>query len=167
MTQAFQIYMSAPIHYQSVQTAFLNYFDQLMASFQQACSNPSLGAAGQACISDNSATACKWKASPGGWNQNSNGTWTYTYWGAAGSGDSCWNPYMGIRDVVASDPTVVPDGTAVSGGATTVGSDSTTFATPIAATPTASASLSNLFSGLSTTDLVIGGLIVLGLAMAL
>jgi hypothetical protein len=164
MTQAFQIYMSAPVHYASVQAAFLSQFDQLMAALQSACSNPSLGAAGQACIADNSPTACKWKASPGGWSQNSDGTWTYTYWGAAGSGNSCWNPYTGIRDMVANDPTVVPDGTAVSGGATTVGSNSTTFATPVAA-PAQAASLSAP-SGLSPELLLVGALVAFGLWMA-
>jgi len=109
MTQAFQAYMSAPVHYYSAQQTFLNLFNQLMAALNQACGNPALGTAGQNCIADNSPSACHWKAAPGGWTQNSDGSWTYTYWGAAGSGTSCWNPYVGIYDEVLNDPTVVPD----------------------------------------------------------
>lgn len=166
MTQAFNIYMSAPVHYASVQAAFLQYFDQLMAALQQACGNPQLGQAGQNCISDNSPNACKWKASPGGWTQNGDGTYTYTAWGAAGSGDSCWNPYVGIRDVVANDPTVVPDGTAVSGGAPVVGTNSTTYAAPVPVSGQA-ASLSNLLpSGVSPELLLVGALVAVGLWMA-
>lgn len=117
MTQAFNAYMQAPIHYYSAQQIFLQLFDQLMASLYKSCGNPALGTAGQNCIADNSPGACHWKASPGGWGQDSTGAWKYTYWGAAGSGNSCWNPYTGIRDPVANDPTIVPD-PVIAGGST-------------------------------------------------
>lgn len=165
MTQAFNIYMSAPVHYQSVQAAFLQYFDQLMAALQQACGNPQLGAAGQACLSDNSPNACKWKSSPGGWTSNGDGTYTYTAAGPAGSGDTCWNPYTGIRDIVANDPTVVPDGTAVSGGAPVVGTNSTTYAAPVPVSQAASLS-SSIPSGVSPELLLVGALVAFGLWMA-
>jgi hypothetical protein len=117
MAQAFQAYMNAPVHYYSAQQSFLVLFNQLMTSLNNACSNPALGTAGKNCIADNSPTACQWKASPGGWSQNAAGQWTYTYWGAAGSGSACWNPYTGIYDEVLNDPTVVPD--PVAGASTT------------------------------------------------
>lgn len=165
MTQAFQTYMSAPIHYISTQQAFLSYFTQLMTQLQAACGNPSLGTAGQNCIADNSPNACKWKASPGGWSQNSDGTWKYTYWGAAGSGDSCWNPYTGIYDMVLNDPTVVPDGTATAGGTPSVGTNSTTFATPTPVPPTTQAALPNLTSLLPSSNE--GWLVLAGVGLAL
>jgi hypothetical protein len=172
MTAAFEQYMEAPVHYASAQQAFLILFNTLMQQLQQACSNPALGTAGQNCIADNSPNACQWKASPGGWSQGANG-WTYTYWGAAGSGNSCWNPYTGIYDMVANDPTVVPDGTAVSGGTPTVGTNSTTFAAPVAATGTTTAStgvsLPNLTSLLptSTEGWLVLGAVALGLVLLL
>lgn len=172
MTAAFQQYMQAPVHYASAQQAFLILFNTLMQQLQQACSNPALGQAGQNCIADNSPNACQWKASPGGWSQGANGQWTYTYWGAAGSGNSCWNPYTGIYDMVANDPTVVPDGTAVSGGTPTVGTNSTTFATPVVATgstTSAGISLPNLTSLLpsSAEGWLVLGAVALGLVLLL
>jgi hypothetical protein len=108
MSQALHTYMASPIHYQSMQTAYLNLFDTSWAALLQACGNPALGAAGQACISDRQSGACKWKSSPGGWQQQ-NGAWVYVWAGPAGSGDTCWNYFDGMRDPVANDPTVVSD----------------------------------------------------------
>lgn len=108
ISQAFNAYMASPIHYASMQQAFLALFDSTTAAMDQACSDPSLGAAGQACISDRQRGSCKWKVNAFGWQQN-NGVWTYIPAGAAGSGNTCWDPYVGIRDPVANDPTVVPD----------------------------------------------------------
>lgn len=97
-------YLASPVHYKSLQAAALNNFDFTWNSLMQACGNPQLATAGQNCVSDRQRGACKWKASPGGW---SNGQ--YTPAGAAGSGDSCWNWWVGYRDPIANDPTVVPD----------------------------------------------------------
>jgi hypothetical protein len=102
-------YMSAPVHYASLQAGALNNFDFTWQALQQACSNPQLQAAGQRCISDRQRGACTWKASPGGWAQDTTGKWTYTGYGAAGSGDACWNWFVGYRDPIANDPTVVAD----------------------------------------------------------
>jgi hypothetical protein len=108
-------YMAAPVHYKSLQAGALNNFDTAWRALTQAC-NPDtsyLGDAGRRCISDRQAGACTWKASPGGWQQ-SNGAWTYVPWGPAGSGSACWNWFIGLRDPIANDPTVVPDPSPVS-----------------------------------------------------
>jgi hypothetical protein len=107
--QAFNTYMASPVHYQSMQTAYLQLFDSTWAALSQACSNPQLGSAGQACINDRARDGCTWKVSPGGWSQNGDGSWTYTPYGPNGSGSTCWNWFVGMRDPVANDPTVVPD----------------------------------------------------------
>lgn len=111
---AYTQYMNSPIHYKSMQTAYLQLFDQTMQAMDQACSNPQLGAAGQRCISDRQASSCAYKTSPGGWHQDSAGQWSWTEAGANGSGTACWNSYIGRRDPVANDPTVVPDPGSVS-----------------------------------------------------
>ncbi len=130
MAQAFQAYMSAPVHYYSAQQNFLAYCNTLFAQLKSACGNPALGSAGQACIEENTdPTACHWTASPGGWNQNADGTWTYTYWGAAGSGTACWNPIVGIYNEVLNDPTVVADPVQAASSSTTPGSTLTTSPT--------------------------------------
>lgn len=119
MTQNLQAYLSSPIHFQSLQQAALNNFDALWAVLQRACSDPSLGTAGQKCISDREQGACTWKSTPGGWSQV-NGQWTYTAPGPAGSGDTCWNYFVGMRDPIANDPSVVPDPVPTSTTGTTV-----------------------------------------------
>jgi hypothetical protein len=105
-------YTSSSIRYQSMQAAALNTFDTTWAALQQACGNPQLGSAGQSCIADRQQGACKWKASAGGWNSDG----TYTPWGAAGSGQDCWNWFIGMRDPIANDPFVQPDPTSATAG---------------------------------------------------
>jgi hypothetical protein len=166
MGSAFQTYMEAPVHYYSAQQIFLTLFNTIMSQLQTACSNPALGSAGRACIADNSPNACKWTASPGGWSQDVTGAWVYTYWGAAGSGTACWNPYTGIYDEVANDPTVVPDGTAVSGGPVTVGTNSTTFAAPVVVTPTPTG-LGSILSSPTTSGAIEVGLLCVAILVAL
>jgi hypothetical protein len=109
LKQAFSSYMSAGVHTESARQAYLSLFDQTWAQLQQYCGNPQLAQAGMRCISDRQRGACTWKASPGGWSQGANGQWTYTNYGAAGSGTTCWDWFVGYRDPVADDPTVVPD----------------------------------------------------------
>ena len=123
MVQNVTAYTSSPVRYASMQTAALNTFDTTWAALQSACSNPALAAAGQRCITDRQAGACTWKASQGGWNSDG----SFTPWGAAGSGDVCWNWFVGMRDPIANDPFVQPDPTAatVAAGSTT-GTTSTT-----------------------------------------
>lgn len=109
MSSAMSVYMNSTVHTQAMQAAFLTLYDSAWAQLEQACGNAALGAAGQRCISDRQAGACTWKCSAFGWNQTQSGAWTYTWAGPAGSGDTCWNWFNGMRDPVANDPTVVPD----------------------------------------------------------
>lgn len=148
ISQAFNAYMSSPIHYASMQQAFLQLFDSTMAAMDQACSDPSLGSAGQACISDRQRGSCKWKVNAFGWQQT-NGSWNYVPAGAAGSGSTCWDPYVGIRDPVANDPTVVPD--------PTPGNSASTILSNI----TGGASGTGTGTGISPM-LILGGVAILG-----
>lgn len=111
--QAFDLYMSQPVHYASVQAAYLQLFDNSWAQLQALCqpqANPgAYGSAGQRCVSDRQAGGCTWKVAPFGWEQDDAGNWTYQAAGANGSGDVCWNWFNGMRDPVANDPTVQPD----------------------------------------------------------
>jgi hypothetical protein len=122
LQQNLDAYMSAPIHYASLQAGALNNFAGTWNALQQACSNPSLAAAGQRCITDRQAGACTWKASPGGWVQGSDGKWSYTPWGASGSGTACWNWFVGYHDPIANDPTVVPDPSPVGSAVSSISS---------------------------------------------
>lgn len=97
-------YLDAPIHYASMQAAALNNFDFAWAALTKACSNPQLQDAGQRCIGDRAAGACHYHTSPGGWTNG-----TYTAPGPNDSGSACWNWFVGYRDPIANDPTVVPD----------------------------------------------------------
>src|SRR5271155_605073 len=115
-------YMSAPVHYASLQAAALNNFTTAWSALTQACGNPQLLSAGQNCISERQQGSCSYKTTPGGWQQT-NGTWTYVYPGANGSGSTCWNWFVGYHDPIANDPTVVADPSAASSevsGATSV-----------------------------------------------
>ena len=148
LVQNVNAYTSSPVRYQSMQTAALNTFDTAWASLQQACGNPSLGQAGQRCISDRQAGACTWKASPGGWNADG----TYTMWGAAGSGSACWNWFIGMRDPIANDPNVQPDPVPAS--------SSGTFSLPTFSLPSSISSIPTplLWAGaLGIAALVLGG----------
>jgi hypothetical protein len=109
LLQNLQHYLSAPTHYASMQAAALNNFDFVWAALTKSCSTPALQQAGQNCVQDRQRGACKWTASPGGWAQDSTGKWTYSGYGAAGSGSACWNWFVGYRDPIANDPTVIPD----------------------------------------------------------
>jgi hypothetical protein len=108
LTQNMNNYISQPVRTASMQAAALSVFDQAWTSLQQGCAAIK-GAAGTDCVSDRAEGACKWMASPGGWVTNADGTCTFNYWGAAGSGSSCWNWFNGMRDPIANDPCVIPD----------------------------------------------------------
>jgi hypothetical protein len=124
LAQNVNAYTSSPIRYASMQAAALNTFDTTWTALQQACGNAALAAAGQRCITDRQRGACTWKASPGGWNADG----TFTPWGAAGSGSTCWNWFVGMRDPIANDPNVQPDPTSSSlaAGSTATGAVGTT-----------------------------------------
>lgn len=109
LLQNLQTYLSAPVHYASLQAATLNNFALTWQALVSACSNPQLGSAGQSCIADRQQGGCHYQTSPGGWSQDASGVWRYTYPGAQGSGSACWNWFVGYHDPIANDPTVVPD----------------------------------------------------------
>lgn len=69
----------------SVQAAFLANFDAVWNHFEAQCAAVG-GAAGNACMGDRQAGACKWQA---------NG--------------ACWNWHVGFRDPIAHDADVAPD----------------------------------------------------------
>lgn len=110
LTQQLTAYMGSPVHYKSMQTAYLNTFDTAWQALMNACSNPQFGSAGQRCITDRQQGSCAYHVSAGGWQQN-NGVWQWVSYGANNSGTTCWNWFVGYRDPVANDPTVVPDPT--------------------------------------------------------
>lgn len=105
MTQNVQAYVSAP-YSPDLQAAALNNFDTAWAALSQACSNSQLGDAGKRCISDRQRGACVWKASAGGWvvDASAPGGYRWTDYGPAGSGNVCWNYFVGMRDPIANDP---------------------------------------------------------------
>jgi hypothetical protein len=152
MNQNVTQYLAAPIHYQSLQAAALNNFDTAWAALVQACSNPQLAAAGQRCISDRQRGSCKWKTSPGGWQQQS-GKWVYVAPGPSGSGTTCWDWFVGNRDPIANDPTVVADPPAASAAAASSTTGGALFASGTAAAPS------------SLTLLLIGSLLLLGVLL--
>lgn len=104
LSQNVTAYLAEPVHYASLQAAYLNNFDTAWNALVQACSDPALLAAGQNCITDRQRGSCAYKTSPGGWNGR-----TYTPPGANGSGSACWNWFVGYRDPIANDPNVVAD----------------------------------------------------------
>ncbi len=84
----------------SMQAHYLNIFDQAWNAVRQACSNPALGEAGQACISDRIEGSCHWTVdgqTPGQPPTN------------------CGNWFVWFRYPIANDPNVIPDPVA-SGG---------------------------------------------------
>jgi hypothetical protein len=81
-----QEYLALPApRTQLQQQAALANFDAIWAQLVQLCSDPAMGNAGKACISDRQAGACKWQ-----------------------NAGQCWNWFSGYRDPIANDQ-VVPD----------------------------------------------------------
>jgi hypothetical protein len=109
LQQNLEQYLSAPIHYASLQAGALNNFNLTWNALVSACGNPALASAGTNCIADRQNGACDYQTTPGGWSQDSSGNWSYTYPGANGSGSTCWNWFVGYYDPIANDPTVVQD----------------------------------------------------------
>lgn len=89
LRQNLNTYMAQSPRYQSAQTAALNIFDQVWAALisVQACGNPALGDAGKRCISDRQRGSCKYRGADG----------------------QCWNWFVGYRDPIANDSSVIPD----------------------------------------------------------
>lgn len=142
-------YMSAPVHYQSLQQAAIANFTTAWNALLQGCGNPSLGTAGQNCISQRQNGACAYKTSPGGW---SNGV--YQNPGANGSGSTCWNWFVGYYDPIANDPTVVPDPVP---GASAL-SDILSFTGASSLLSDIGLSPSSTIFGLPLTDVIMGAL---------
>jgi hypothetical protein len=95
-------YFALPVpRSQSSQAAALQTFDQIWAALVAQCSQAGTGTAGQACISDRQAGACKWKQTAA----------AVPPWGTPAAGE-CWNWFNGYRDPIANDPNVADDATA-------------------------------------------------------
>lgn len=140
-------YFAQPVRYQSSQTAALSYIQQVFTALQASCSSPSLGTAGQKCISDRlPQSACTWKASPSSFNGC-----TYTPAGPAGSGSACWNWYVGYYQPILNDPCVVPDPAAA--GSSVLSS--------LGISPTAS------IGGVPIADLILPAAVLVALALVL
>jgi hypothetical protein len=138
LQQNLTTYLAAPVHYASLQAGAINNFNTAWQSLVQGCGSGALAttSAGKNCISDRQQGSCAYKTSPGGWQQNAAGVWSYAYPGANGSGTACWDWFIGYHDPIANDPTVVPDPTStsdlendVTSAGVTVGT--TTFPWPI------------------------------------
>ena len=85
LQQNLEQYLSAPIHYASLQAGALNNFNLTWNALVSACGNPALASAGTNCIADRQNGACDYQTTPGGWSQDLAGNWSYTYPGANGS----------------------------------------------------------------------------------
>jgi hypothetical protein len=109
LQQNLAAYVGYPVRTQSMQAAHLTVFDQAWAKVLQFCGQAAMGPAGQNCISGRQQGACFYKTSPGGWKQNSDGSYSYVAPGPNGSGSACWNWFVGYRDAIANDPGVIPD----------------------------------------------------------
>jgi hypothetical protein len=116
-------YLAVPVgqRTKSLQAGYLNNFDTLWQGLVNACNGVG-GKGGAGCISGRDRNGCDYKVSPGGW-QNINGQWTLVDNGPNGSGDMCWNWFVGYRDPIAKDPTVVPDSAVLGTANTTSGSN--------------------------------------------
>jgi hypothetical protein len=131
----------------SAQQAALGNFLAVWNYLVSQCSNPQLGAAGQACITDRQAGACHWKQPAS----------SVPPWGTPPAG-ACWNWWNGYHDPIANDPDVYNDGGVLTG---TAASAATSASTAV------SGALSSLTTatGLSATTLILlaaGALILLG-----
>jgi len=136
--QNIAVYFALPVpRSQSSQAAALATFDKVWAQLVANCSQAGTGTAGQACISDRQAGACKWKAlAP-------------QYPGEPAAGE-CWNWFNGYRDPIANDPNVADDVTA-------------TATNPAAYVASSVGSAVSSLAGMSFTELLlIAGALFLG-----
>lgn len=108
--QNVQAYLAIPVGTRttSIQAAYLNNFQTLWNSLESACGNSAYGQAGVNCLLDRNQNECYYKTSPGGWQQI-NGVWQYVPPGLNGSGNVCWNWWVGYHDPISTDPTVISD----------------------------------------------------------
>jgi hypothetical protein len=88
LKQNLDAWQKLPTRTASMQAAFLQNFDTIWQHLESQC-NQVQGAAGINCIGDRNQGACHYT--------NANG---------------CWNWFVGYRDPIANDPSVVPDSVA-------------------------------------------------------
>jgi hypothetical protein len=82
-----------PPRWTGYQQQAISNFMSVWNDLDSQCSNPSLGTAGQNCISDRQSGACKWHQT------------TTPPWGTPEAG-ACWNWWNGYHDPIANDPDV-------------------------------------------------------------
>lgn len=101
--QIHDTYMAAPVHYASAQAGTLSQLQQIFDAMKNACGNPSLGSAGQRCISERLVRGgtAPWCTNPG----HTGCDWYTTIW-----------------DPIANDPNVVPDPSPLSAVGSTLSS---------------------------------------------
>jgi hypothetical protein len=109
--------LAAFLHGQIDQATAISNFNALWLQLQEGCAQIG-GSAGQACISDRQAGACKWLTSSGGWDAAS---CTYNPPGAAGSGSSCWNWDVGYSSPIVNAPACFLDSSAGAGTSAVAG----------------------------------------------
>ena len=102
----------------SQQNAALANFIAIWTTLENQCSQPGLGTAGQDCISDRQAGACKWKQSA------TSSLLAYVPYGEPDV-DECWNWWSGYHDPIANDQTVADSPAAVAQVQANAGSVST------------------------------------------
>jgi hypothetical protein len=149
-------YLSEPRTASSQAQALAN-FDAIWQWMVQNCNTAAMGNPGKHCVEDRQSGACVWKASPGGWSQDASGKWSYTPAGPSGSGDACWNWFVGYRDPITNDPAVIADPVLdANGNAVTLSTD-----------PVTGKLISTPFSGSSSsfTPLLIAGALLFGAVM--
>jgi hypothetical protein len=130
LAQNIQAYFSIPApRTPAQQQAAESLFTQVWNDLEQQCSNPSLGAPGQRCISDRQSGACTWKQ-----------TTTSPLLSIPGEPQpgECWNWWSGYHDPIVNDPDVA---------AASVSSDVTTAADSALASVGVSSSLAPLVIG--------------------
>jgi hypothetical protein len=139
-------YMNAPVHYKSLQAAALNNITTLAAALQQACSDPSLGQAGQRCISERLVR----RPCPSTLNDSNIG---------GGQIKFCdyWSFYY---DPIANDPNVVPDPTPASSAVSSATSGATSAISSVLPASVSGLLTSSVF-GLPLWLIGAGGLAIL------
>jgi len=145
--QAVQAYFALPApRTQAAQNAVLGVIDAAWQGLVQRCSQAGLGTAGQNCIADRQAGACKWlqtTTSP-----------LLSYPGEPQPGQ-CWNWFNGYRDIVANDQTVAADISLDSGTSTSTSASTSTSTSASSGGTTSLDSKSLAYLGLGAIALVL------------
>jgi hypothetical protein len=94
LQQNIAAYFSLPVPRSTVdQQAALDNFTAIWNALVNNCNQPSLGSAGQRCITDRQAGACTWRQT------------TTPPWGSPAA-NQCWNWWNGYHDPIENDPDV-------------------------------------------------------------